>query len=67
MEGVLLGKTSSYNAVGDPFKEVGATIARKTDMAAIHAAGHEKNFSPSKTVKLSYKPPYEHATDRVHI
>ena len=31
------------------------------------AAGHEKAFSPSKIVKLSYKPPYEHAAERVNV
>ena len=57
-EGVLLGKTSSYNAVGDPFKEAGNVIARKTNMERITAAGHEKNFSPSKIVKLNCTPAY---------
>ena len=42
-------------------------IARKTDMSKIAAAGHEKNFSPSKIVKLSIKPTYEHAPERIHI
>ena len=66
-EGVLLGKTSSYNAVGDPFKEVGSVIARKTNMEKIVAAGHEKAFSPAKIVKLDYTPAYEHKPERVHI
>lgn len=66
-EGVLLGKTSSYNAVGDPFREAGNVIARKTNMDRIAAAGHEKNFSPSKIVKINLTPAYEHRTERVHI
>ena len=60
IDGVLLSKTSSYNACGDPFVQAGSIIARKTDNDKIAAAGHEKNFSPSKIVKLDYKPPYEH-------
>ena len=56
----VMFSTPSFNAVGEPFKEVGAVIARKTNMAKIQEAGHEKVFSPSKIVKLSYKPPYDH-------
>jgi len=67
IDAVMLSKTSSYNACGDPFVQAGSIIARKTDIDKIQAAGHEKNFSPSKIVKLNYKPPYEHQQERVHI
>ena len=68
IDSVLLSKTKSYNACGEPFKQVGAAIVgRKQDNDKIAAAGHEKVFSPSKIVKLTYKPPYEHAQERVHV
>ena len=67
IDGVLLGKTSSYNAIGDPFKMAGNVIARKTDLTKIHEAGHEKNFSPSKIVKIDITPSYEHMVQQIHI
>ena len=68
IDGVMLSKTASYNAVGEPFKDVGRAIAfRKQDNEKIAAAGHEKAFSPSKIVKLSYKAPYEHQAERVNV
>ena len=64
----MLMPTSSYNAVGEPFQQVGAAIVgRKQDNDKIAAAGHEKVFSPSKIVKLNYKAPYEHQQERVHV
>ena len=63
----MLSKTASYNAVGEPFRDVGrAIVGRKQDNEKILAV-HEKAFSPSKIVKLTYQAPYPAMTEKVHV
>ena len=50
VDSVMFGK-STYNAIGEPFKETALAILRKQDRTKEMAAGNEKPFRPTKNVR----------------
>ena len=63
----ILFSRPTYNAIGDPFKMAGASMARTTKKNGHIDAGHEKAFMPAKTSfglkgtesnSVGIKPPY---------
>ena len=63
----VLFSAPGYNCLGDVWKSNLNITQRKQNNEAIAAAGHEKIFNPSKIVKVNYKAPFEHMTDRRNI
>ena len=62
----LFQKDLGFNCLGDPFKEAGAVISRKTDVERQRQVGNEKAFRPVKNMKYKYSD-YVHETDYVEI